>query len=222
MTYLKPIFGTYHRLMIRYIILAFTLFFCNHSYGQNQSPLSQLHLMNGKVMTVQLTDTSGANIFFDVKLPNGKIKSKSLYTDQVFSIVSSDGIEKVLYRYEEIIGNDFTVDEMRYYIYGESDALNGYNGKPTFWAGMALGAGGSYALGGGFIPFTIPLAYTGGMQIPFIKIRAKTITDQEYTYHPTYALGYEKSARTRKTMNALIGSLIGVAIGGTLYELTNP
>lgn len=178
--------------------------------------------MNGKIMEVQLTDTSGANLFFNVTLNNGKVKSKSLYKDQVFSIISPEGQEEVLYKYEEIIGNDFTVDEMRYYIYGERDALNGYNGKPTFWVGLCAGLGGSYALSGGFVPFAFPLLYTGGMQIPFIKIKSETISDQEYTYHPTYALGYEKAARTRKTMNALFGSLAGVALGGTLYELINP
>lgn len=172
-------------------------------------------------MNVQLTDTAGANIFFDVENRNGKIKSRSLYKDQVFAIISPEGQEDILYKFEEIIGNDFTISEMRYFIYGERDALKGYNPKPTFWLGFAVGAGGSYGLRGGFIPFAIPLAYTGGMQIPYIKIRAETISDQEYTYHPTYALGYEKVSRTKKTINALLGSLLGVVVGGAIYELAN-
>ena len=83
------------------------LFFSIAFIAQEQRPLSELQLMNGKILKVVLTDSSGANLFFNVTLANGKARSKSLYKDQVFSIISPDGKEEVLYKYEEIIGNDF-------------------------------------------------------------------------------------------------------------------
>jgi len=194
----------------------------NSGFAQDSSRVSQLQLMNGKLMNVQLTDSSGTNIFFNVQKRSGKWVPRNLYKDQIFSIISPKKVESVLYRKIDIIGNDFTVNEMRYYIYGERDAMNGYNAKPTFYGGLALGAGGAYFLNGGIIfPFLIPLGYTLGMQIPFIKVKEKTISDMKYTTVDTYILGYEKNARTKKAINSILGSLLGAAIGATVYELTN-
>ena len=198
------------------------LFLINKGIAQKIEDLSKIQLMNGKLMKVVLTDSSGANIFFTIQKSNGKWVDNSLYKDQIFSVTSSDGKESILYRKNEIIGDDYSVEEMRYFIYGENDSNNGYNAKPTFLGGFALGVGGAYGMQGGIIyPFLIPLGYTLSMQIPYIKIKPETITDHQYTYHEHYKIGYEKAARTKKTINALFGSLIGVAIGTTVYELTH-
>ena len=198
------------------------IFSCLIAKSQDSTKVSQLQLMNGKLMQVMLKDTSGANVYYTIQKKNGKWVSKSVYKDQVFSIVSSDGVESILYRKNDIIGDEFSQLEMRHFIYGERDALKGYNAKATFFGGMALGGVSAYVLKGGLIfPFLVPLGYTLTMQIPYIKIKPKTISDVRYTLVDTYILGYEKSARTRKTINALLGSLIGTAIGATIYELSN-
>ncbi len=202
---------------VLFILIAIT-----SSFAQDSSRVSQLQLMNGKLMNVQLIDSSGANIFFNVQKRSGKWVSRNLYKDQVFSIISPEKIESVLYQKIDIIGNDFTINEMRHYIYGERDAMNGYNAKPTFYGGLIIGAGGAYLLNGGVLfPFLIPLGYTLGMQIPFIKVKEKSISDMKYTTVDTYILGYEKNARTKKAINSILGSLLGAAIGVTVYELTN-
>ncbi|NND77569.1 MAG: hypothetical protein HKN39_05250 [Flavobacteriales bacterium] len=202
-------------------LIALILWFTSLN-GQGKKPLSHLQLMNGKLLEVSLGDTSGANVFYSIQKKNGKWLDKSLYKDRIFSIINENGEESVLYSTNLLIGDDYSVQEMRYFIYGESDATNGYNAKPTFYGGLAIGAAGGYGFQGGIIyPFMIPLGYTLTMQIPFIKIRQETITDHQNTYHETYKIGYEKTARTRKTINALLGSLLGAAIGSSLYEITH-
>ena len=209
---------------IKWIYLLFLLGLgsLNSVHSQTKEPLSHLQLMNGKLMQILLTDSSGANIFFSVQKKNGKWVNKSFYKDQVFSIKDEKGNETVLYHKNLIIGDHYSVQEMRYFIYGESDAIKGYNAKPTFFGGMAISATGAYGLQGGIIyPFLIPLGFTLSMQVPFIKIKQETITDHQNTYHETYKVGYEKTARTKKIINALVGSLIGAAIGTSLYEITH-
>lgn len=207
---------------IKFLALITCLCVLCNGISQISLDLSKLQLMNGKLMSVALTDSSGANFFFRVQKNNGKWVDKNLYKDQVFSVISPVGNESILYRRNEIIGDNYSIEEMRYFIYGESDAIKGYNAKPTFLGGLAIGAGGAYGIQGGIIyPFLIPLCYTLSMQVPFIKVKAETIADHKYTFHETYKLGYEKTARTKKAMNALFGSLIGAAIGTTVYELTH-
>lgn len=208
-----------NKLSISFIIACMAIISC---FSQDSAKVGQIQLMNGKLMNIQLTDSSGANIFYNVQKKSGKWVSRSIYKDQVFSLISPEKVESVLYRKNEIIGDEFTVKEMRHYIYGERDAINGYNANPTFFGGVAVGAGGAYALKGGIIyPFLIPLGYTLSMQIPYIKVKEKSISNMDHTLVDTYILGYEKNARTKKAINAMLGGLLGAAIGTTLYELSH-
>ncbi|MEM7162928.1 MAG: hypothetical protein AAF487_10885 [Bacteroidota bacterium] len=191
-------------------------------YSQSERLDTKIQLMNGKLLDVSLGDTSGANIFYSALKKNQTWIKKSIYKDQVFSLFDLEGNETVLYRQNEIIGDEYTIQQMRTFILGERDALNGYSAKGTFYGGLALGLGGGYASKGGvLLPASIPLIYSLSMQLPYIRIKEKSVSNMQIAGQEHYLIGYEKTARTRKTMNAILGSLLGAAIGTTVYELTH-
>ena len=55
-----------------------------------------------------------------------KIKKKKINIDEVFSINHADGREQVLYYADSLYPDEYSLEEMRYYIKGEQDAI--YNG----------------------------------------------------------------------------------------------
>lgn len=181
----------------------------------------QIITMSGKYLNVSITDDTGANIFFDVTKPNGKSRSLSIYKGDVFSTTREGEAETLLYAQDVDFGYELSVEDMRHYIYGQHDAREGYSAAPSMIAGFAVGVGSALYLESGFLPLTIPIIYSLGMQIPYIRIKEKTISDLAYKGNPNYKDGYEKTARSKKMVRSLLGSAAGVLVGITIYEVSN-
>jgi hypothetical protein len=139
--------------------------------------------------------------------------------EDVMSIVYSDGSEKMLYMYDEPVGNVLTEMEMRSYVTGSRDARVAITGKVWFYAGLGVGAVASYATSQSILALAIPPVFALSAKIPTIKIPKKAISDPLYYGDMDYAAGFERTARSKNVREGLKGSAIGTIIGLVAYTL---
>jgi len=194
--------------------VALLIFFTS---GLDALAQDKLLLMDGTRLEVRILNKDASKVVFEREKKNGTLKTDSLYTPELFSVTAKGEQEEMRYVQDAMLGDEFTEEDMRYYIYGLDDARQGYNALPTMIGGFAVGAAGTIAMEGGIIPtMGLPLAYGFGMQIPIIRIREETITDTRWKQSPTYLDGYNKKARSKKFiggfMRTLVGSLVGSGI----------
>lgn len=177
-------------------------------------------LMNGQELDVSILSDEGGEISFEAQRKSGKMKEINLFKGDVFSFTKAGQAETVLYAKDDFIGNDYTVTEMRYLVYGQGDARNGYKSWPSAAGGFLFGVGGTLYAEGGYVPFVIfPLAYSFGMQIPYIKIKKNTVSDPGHLGYETYVEGYNKTARSKKFIHSFLATFAGVAVGAAIVEL---
>ena len=200
--------------MLRTPLLFLLAMFCSGIQAQDT-----LRLLNGRILIVEITDDSGANVFFDAEKKNGRIKNYEVYKMEVFSIHKVDGEESVLYVQDPDMGYDLSVEEMRYFMAGQQDARAGYKAWPSMIGGFAFGAGTVFYFEGGYAPFTTPFVYSLTMQIPYIKIKESSISDKKNTISDLYVEGYNRTARSKKLLSNFIATMAGVVVGSTIYEL---
>ena len=123
--------------MISRLILAFTAsLFMLHACAQDS-----VLLMNGRAMECTILSDSGTVLLLQLTKPNGKVIVREIHKNDVFSVSYGAGGEEVFYLKDEMLGNIYSVDEMRYYLAGENDARQNFDPWPTFAVGFALCAG---------------------------------------------------------------------------------
>jgi hypothetical protein len=179
-----------------------------------------LLLMNGRDLPCTIVEDSGTVFLTLIRRPSGRIIFREIHKNDVFSVTKSGEKERVLYLQDEMLGNVYSVDEMRFYLAGENDARQHFSAWPTFAVGFALCAGASLWGGDGYMTAVgPPVVYTMVQLIPKIKIREKTMSHPEYKYNDMYADGYEPPARTRKLSRAMEGGFLGSAVGVACWLL---
>mgnify|MGYP001076618627 FL=1 len=149
---------------------------------------------------------------------SGKTKAKKLDLERVFSINGPNGEEKVIYYMDTVVGNYFTIDEMRFYIQGEQDASKYYRANWTIAAGLPITAGLGFVLSGTVFSFAVPFVYLVSTGIPAYKINKNKISSSHLVTEPAYVLGYERTARNKRLFKSLFAGLVGTAIGFTLGQ----
>ncbi|NNC81985.1 MAG: hypothetical protein HKN79_00270 [Flavobacteriales bacterium] len=179
-----------------------------------------LLLLNGKSLIVNITDDSGANVFFDVTKKNGKSRSMDLHKTELFSITKEGEGESILYVQDPDFGYDLSVEDMRFYMAGQNDARMGYSALPSSAGGFVFGMASVFYFEGGYVPFMTPFAYAPMMQIPYIKIRERSVTDPAYELSDYYIEGYNKTARSKKLLQNFAGTIAGVIVGSVIWEAT--
>lgn len=167
-------------------------------------------IISGKV--IQLTDDD-----LIVKESEKVVQEFKIDRERIFSYTDASG-EHVLYAYDTLIGNDFTIEEMRYFIRGEQDGRKGFKARPAFYTNLVIGAAGGIT--GSFF-FPIPaFAFAILVGIPKVKIKKSTIRNLDDLNHPPYIMGYERMARRNRKIQALVGGGIGLVAGlGTFLIL---
>jgi hypothetical protein len=179
-----------------------------------------LLLMNGRSLPCHIVSDTGTVFVFDLANAKGKVKQRELHKNDVFSVKKQGQKEVVLYAQDEVLGDIYSPDEMRFYLAGENDARQNFTAWPTFAVGFALCAGASLYGGDGYITAVgPPVLFTMMQLVPKIKIREKTMSHPEYKYNDIYADGYEPPARSRKLFRAMEGSFAGSATGIALWLL---
>jgi len=196
------------------ILLAFVLF-SSFIFAQTAQTIL---LMTGKEIEGNVTGQDTIYLYYDLVKSSGKTKAKKLDLERVFSINGPEGEEKVIYYMNTVVGNYFTVDEMRFYIQGEQDASKYYRANWTIAAGLPVTAGLGYVLSGTVFSFAVPFVYLVATGIPAYKIDKEKIPSSHLITEPAYVLGYERTVRNKRLFKSLFTGLVGTAIGFTLGQ----
>lgn len=198
--------------------LTFLLFFISAGgFAQEikQENKDTLILLNGDVVICTVIDTTEG--LTSIKNPKNPKKNITVENDRIFSIKNQNG-ESIMYVYDTVIGNEFTIDEMRYFIYGEQDADKKFKANGCLALGAAVGL--LSGITGSFFSPIPPFAFTALSGIPKVKIKRETVSNPEYLDHPPYLMGYERVARKKRKLKSLIGGGVGLVAGiGTFIGL---
>lgn len=176
---------------------------------------------NGKEKEVSVVGIDDYNIIYH--LPN-KGKQKKFRKENIFSITRLDGKEEIIYN-PDTLGFlvldvvepelDYTVEEMRRYIYGRQDGMKVKSLAPALISGSVglVGAG----LGAFFGPIA-PSVYIIILGVKKQKPDDRLVDHPEYVFDEAYLDGYHKSARKKKIIAAAEGGLVGLAAGILVYQ----
>ncbi|MEO6903626.1 MAG: hypothetical protein ABI315_10815 [Bacteroidia bacterium] len=183
----------------------------------SQPSLDTLTLLTGKVIIGTIKNSIGdAIVVSHLKKPNS---SFVIENDRIFSINSNKN-EKLFYSKDTSQGNDFTIEEMRYYIYGEQQALKTVKSNGFLATNMIIGIAGGIT--GSFlspIPVFVFMTLTG---LPKVKLKTKNIVNPAYVEQPTYVMGYKAVVRKKRKVQSLIGGGIGLGVGlGSFFILNS-
>lgn len=186
---------------------------CLFSHTIKAQAKDTILLMNGNKVVEKVTDTLiGAVTIVDPEKPTKKLHYEY---DEIYCVKYGSGLKDYYYSQDTLNGNYFTRDEMEYYIFGERDARKGFKAR-----GCLIGAGITGLVSGGlglFFAPVFPYGYMGLSGITKVKIKHSTISNPNYIEHDAYILGYERVARGKRRIQALIGGSIGLVVGYGLY-----
>lgn len=191
------------------------------SFAQEQ--MDTITFLNGEVQAVKVIDTAFNTIKYLPKKKNEKSKAKifDVEKDGIFSVKYSNGEVRFVYFFDSIIGNVFTVLEAKNFILGEQEATKNFRCRWPFVVGFIAGVASPIALSNAVVLSPIPaMASTPVVFIPKVRINTKKITDKNYLQYDTYLMGYERVARKKMFINAVIGAGAGLAVGFGLWALT--
>lgn len=179
--------------------------------AQTAEPLDTVYLMSGKTLACVVKDSTDDQL--KVLVPKkGNFKADFIDLDLVYSVRYKNGVESVFYKQDTLFGNYYTAQEVKYYMQGERDAIRSY--RCPVWTAGAFVAGFGGGISGSYVfTFLAPFAYAGGTTFFRVKIKPGTVSNPDYLKYDTYLLGYEKEARKRRILRALVWGGIGM-VGG--------
>jgi hypothetical protein len=194
--------------------------------------------LNGKILEGTVESTADEQIKMKVTDKKGKVYDTYLENYRVFSIISSDGKENIIYKQDSSIGNFLEPEDMNFYIKGEQDAYKNYRPMGTMIIGTTLGVGlgilDTYSFGDpsdptiekglfksapGLLTLIYPFMYTAIAGIaPRPQLDIHNITDRNNLNSEHFIQGFARVARYKRTIRALLFSAMGSAIGlGSYY-----
>jgi hypothetical protein len=186
------------------------------SFDKNQFKRDRLHLRERRK----------AHDYFNPSILSEKalalpvvVREGSRDRESVFAVIQPDGGEKLIYYYDEEVGNYLPVDGMRAFLAGQADAYASMRGRAWLFTGLGLGAVAGYAARGSVLALVVPPVFALSTKIPTVRIPAHKISDMRYQHDPDYAAGFETQARSKHLREALKGSAIGTALGLIAYAI---
>ncbi len=163
---------------------------------------------NGKTKEIKdyKLEKDGLIFYHDTK---GHYKSIDDY--EIFSIINKDE-EKVIYKQHGT--DEMTIQEMRAFVAGQSDAIKNFKSPLSTIGGVAFGAAAPLVHPTYAIVFSG--LYCGGIGATK-PLKKKIKIPAEYVNNKHYEFGYKRAANRKRVKNAIIGSLIGLAAGYAGY-----
>lgn len=196
-----------------YTFLVLFIFCASFTYAQDE-----LLFLNGKELKGEILNVTNYEITFK------DFKNKEIVIDnyRVFSYHKNNK-ETLTYKYDTLEGNFLKEQDMRMFVYGERDAFKSYHSRFSNAVGFAAGGVAGYFMHNdqAFIYAAAPLIYTT-ITLPFsTRVKQKRLTDLQYLKEDEYLRGHERVARSKRTQNALLSSVIGMGSGFLISFLVN-
>lgn len=196
-----------------YTFIVLLMFCANFIFAQDE-----LLFLNGKELKGEILNVTNYEITFK------DFKNKEIVIDnyRVFSY-HKNKIETLTYKYDTLEGNFLKEQDMRMFVFGERDAFKSYHSRFSNVVGLAAGGVAGYFMhkDQAFIYATAPLIYTT-FTLPFsTSVKQKRLSDLQYLKDDEYLRGHERVARSKRTQNALLSSVIGMGSGFLISFLIN-
>ncbi|MGM0649434.1 MAG: hypothetical protein ACQES1_02885 [Bacteroidota bacterium] len=184
------------------------------------SAQTELKLLDGKQLRIEdhMMDTASSIFYYKLKLPSGKIKTRSVMLEDVFSLTDSLGNENVMYSPAD--DDDLSIKQMRHYMLGYGTATNEHNPWWVMAGGFAVGTGGMMVSKNPIFSPLIPVAYVGS--IALVKPnKARIIWEHpEFEGDEDFIYAYQQAAKNKNLKYAIIGAAEGAIVGALLGVLT--
>lgn len=191
--------------------LLFCLIYCLAAFSSNAQDVILLN--NGASLECKVLSANDYEVKYEVTKKSGKKKTRYMEKEMVFSVMKEDGTEQIFYKRNPDRGNFLEVDQMRKFIYGAQDAQKHYKARLPFILGLGVSTLGGVVTGSFLLVALVPFGGTLIAAIPPVHPHSRYARDKNLIDDPSYVLGYERTARNKKIMNALLGSVIGTTIG---------
>lgn len=185
------------------------------------SAQDKINLMNGSSLDGRVIGASSLSIRYQFVKKSGKMKLDEVPTERVFSTVDSTGKETVWYFQDMMLGNEYSIEEMRWFLKGQQDARDGYKSPWATWGGFALSAGLVIGLDMEVNSLFIPPVWTGIVALPRVNVTRGSLRDPGMEGNELYAYGYAGVGRTKRVLRGLVGSFAGVAVGLLTRQVIN-
>lgn len=222
------------------ILLSF-LFLITIGYSFTQENRDTILLQNGKDFPCNIVDVDEFRIDYFQLDKKGKKKVGFIDNYRTFSYKKNNGSVSIMYQYDTLIGNHFTVREMQNFVLGEKDARQNY--KDHIWlAAMSFGLSygavlfdtyltksaadevnmnnpdknvkpGFFGSDPSYFPIFVPVVLTAVIGFPRFKIRKRQVGHKELYEDPHFKWGYHRISRQRRIFWQLGGGFGGLGLG---------
>jgi len=189
------------------------IFILHDLSSQELEPRDTLYLMNGNIVIERVQDTLlGAVTVIDTQKDFRKLHYE---WDQLYKVSFSNGFQRYYYSQDTTVYNWFTREEMWLFMKGERDARKHF----VSW-GTRIGAFGTGLIGGLSGTFWTPLlpyTFMAINGITKVRIRSYAVSSPQLVQHDAYLLGFERVARQKRKVGAVIYGTIGSVTGLGLF-----
>lgn len=186
----------------------------------NSKAQIKLNLLDGEQIKLDsyVFHTQENYIDYSFTKTNGKIKKSFADLNDVYSI-SLNGKDSIIY--EQILEDEFSVDEMSLIVIGRQYSLNEYKPWWAFASGMIIGCGSMFVPIDPTTKLLIPIAYTTAMA--FVRpsdsyIRKK---HENNMHDDLFVYGYKSTGRKKIFKNTTLGVLGGFFVSGAIVTTLN-
>ena len=199
--------------------------------------VNELLLVNGKRIEGKVTQNDGEFLKYEYEKKNN-LFIKEIDILRVFSFTKNSE-ETIIYKQDTALGNVFSQDEMRMFIYGESDAETAIKSWPYFVSGLTVGYGvslldtysgydnletpenekGFFKSAPSMLHFAVPFVFPVVCGKIKPKIKSKHASDDLFLVNEQYLIGFQKNARFKRIIGGLLGSLTGSVLGIVTYSI---
>lgn len=227
-------------------VFLFCAVFASYSLNGQENRDTILY-QNGKQLPCSITEVDDIRIDFIKYSKKGKPKNGFVDNSRVYSYKKYDGSVSIMYQYDTLVGNHFTVPEMKNFVLGELDARQNY--KDHIWLAsmsFALSYGavlfdtylsktnadkvnaenpdknvkpGMFGSEPSYFPIFVPVVLTAVISIPRFKIRRKQVGRKQLYDDPHFKWGYHRISRQKRLFWQLGGGFSGLGLGYLSYFL---
>jgi len=218
---------------MRFVLLFFLLSAIHVGNAQDT-----VQKMNGKVIIGTILDTTAGDITIS---SIGKKKTRKIDIERmdIFSYRINGQPETIMYSQDSTIGNFLTVNEQRYFIFGERDAHNRFNpiglkllsGAFVFGVSVfdtygfdttnATGKTGFFRASPGLAPLVACIVIPVISRFTTVQLNLNKVSHRRFLEHEAYLDGFGEVARYKKVVGSLKFSVGGLLLGLGTYYLVN-
>ncbi len=228
-------------------LLVFLFLFVFAAKLDAQENRDTILLQNGKLFPCNITEVDEIRVDYFQFKKNGKKKLGFIDNYRIYDYKKFNGEVSIMYQYDTLAGNHFTVPEMKNFVLGELDARQNY--KDHIWLSamsftLSYGAvlfdtylskknadqintdnpdknvkAGFFGSEPSYFPIFVPVALTAIISIPRFKIRKNQVGRKRLYDDPHFKWGYHRISRQRRLFWQLGGGLSGLGLGYLSYYL---